>query len=44
MVDLREAIDAAKGEVRIIKMQGTEQPVTNVSSTFTSGEASQFQR
>ncbi|MGC2409843.1 MAG: choloylglycine hydrolase family protein [Methyloceanibacter sp.] len=44
MVDLKQAVDAAKGEARVIKMEGTEQPVTNVSSTFTSGKASQFQR
>jgi len=43
MVDLKQAVDAAKGEARVIKMEGTEQPVTNVSSTFTSGKASQFQ-
>ena len=31
MVDLKQAVDAAKGEARVIKMDGTEQPVTNAS-------------
>ena len=44
MVDLKQAVDAAKGEARLIKMEGTEQPVTDVSTTFTSGDASQSQR
>ena len=39
MVDLKQAVDAAKGEMRTIKMEGEEQPVTNVSSTFMSGKA-----
>ncbi len=39
MVDLRQAVDAAKGEMRTVKMEGEEQPVTNVSSTFMSGKA-----
>ena len=44
VVDLKQAVDAAKGEARVIKMEGTEEPITNVSSAFTSGKASQFQR
>jgi choloylglycine hydrolase len=34
MVDLKQAVDAAKGQLKIIKMEGTEQPIANVSSTF----------
>jgi choloylglycine hydrolase len=34
MVDLKEAMDAAKGEVRIIKMQGLTQPIANVSTAL----------
>jgi choloylglycine hydrolase len=44
MVDLKQAVDAAKGEARVIKMDGTEQPIADVSTTFTSGNASQSQR
>jgi choloylglycine hydrolase len=37
MVDLREAIDAANGAVRTIKMEGATQPIANVSTSFASG-------
>ena len=36
MVDLKEAMDAAKGEVRVIKMQGLTQPIANVSTELAS--------
>jgi choloylglycine hydrolase len=32
MVDLKQALDAAKGKVATIKMQGLVQPVTDVSA------------
>jgi choloylglycine hydrolase len=32
MVDLKEAVDAAKGEVSTIEMEGTKQPIANVSA------------
>ncbi|MGK2923373.1 MAG: hypothetical protein ACSLE4_11430, partial [Methyloceanibacter sp.] len=32
MVDLKEAIKAAKGEIRIIEMEKSTQPVANVSA------------
>jgi choloylglycine hydrolase len=38
MVDLKQAVDAAKGEVRIIKMEGTAQPIANVSTEFMAGK------
>jgi choloylglycine hydrolase len=38
MVDLKEAVEAAKGEVRIIKMEGTTQPITNASANFIAGK------
>jgi choloylglycine hydrolase len=37
MVDLKQALDAAKGKVSTIKMQGLTQPVDNVSADLTSG-------
>jgi choloylglycine hydrolase len=37
MVDLWEAMDAAKGEVKVIKMQGLTQPIANVSTDLASG-------
>jgi choloylglycine hydrolase len=40
MVDLKQAVDAAHGETRLIKME-SEQPVANVSSTFMSGKAAE---
>ena len=32
MVDLKQAVDAAKGEIATIEMEGTKQPINNVSS------------
>jgi choloylglycine hydrolase len=37
MVDLKQALDAAKGKVSTIKMQGLTQPIDNVSTDLTSG-------
>jgi choloylglycine hydrolase len=34
MVDLKQAVDAAKGDVQIIKMEGTSQPIANASTNF----------
>jgi choloylglycine hydrolase len=34
MVDLKQAIDAAKGEIQTIKMEGTSQPIANASINF----------
>jgi hypothetical protein len=34
MVDLKQAVDAAKGEMRPIPMESV-QPIENVSKTFT---------
>ncbi len=36
MVDLKEAIAAAKGEIGVIEMEQTEQPIANVSANVTS--------
>ena len=38
MVDLKEAVDAAKGEVRTIEMEGTMQPIANASTNFIAGK------
>lgn len=38
MVDLKEAIAAAKGEVRTIQMEGTAQPIANASTNFIAGK------
>jgi choloylglycine hydrolase len=38
MVDLRQAIEAAKGETRVIQMEGTIQPINNVSTNFMAGK------
>ena len=38
MVDLRKAVDAAKGEIRQIKME-SNQPIVDASTTFISGKA-----
>jgi choloylglycine hydrolase len=35
MVDLKQAVEAAKGEIATIEMEGTEQPIANVSSNTT---------
>jgi choloylglycine hydrolase len=35
MVDLKQAVDAAKGEVATIEMEGTKQPIANVSANTT---------
>jgi choloylglycine hydrolase len=32
VVDLKQAVDAAKGEIATIEMEGTKQPINNVSS------------
>ena len=37
MVDLKQAVEAAKGEPRTIKMEST-QPVANASTNFMSGK------
>ena len=37
MVDLKQAVEAAKGEPRTIKMEST-QPIANASTTFMSGK------
>jgi choloylglycine hydrolase len=34
MVDLKQAVDAAKGEIQTIKMEGTSQPIGNASTNF----------
>ncbi len=39
MVDLKEAVAAAKGEISTIEMEGTTQPVANVSASVSSGAA-----
>ena len=36
MVDLKEAVVAAKGELSTIEMEGTKQPIANVSASVTS--------
>ena len=38
MVDLRQAVDAAKGETRVIQMEGSTQPITNASTNFMAGK------
>jgi len=38
MVDLKQAVDAAKGQVGVIEMEISAQPVANVSSTVKSGK------
>jgi hypothetical protein len=38
VVDLKEAVEAAKGEVRILKMEGTPQPITDASTNFVAGK------
>ena len=38
MVDLKQAIDATKGEMGSIKMEGTTHPVANASSSLQSGK------
>jgi len=38
VVDLKEAVEAAKGEVRILKMEGTSQPITDASTNFVAGK------
>jgi choloylglycine hydrolase len=39
MVDLKEAVAAAKGEISTVEMEGTTQPIANVSASVTSGAA-----
>ena len=36
MVDLKQAIDAAKGEISVIEMEGTKEQIANVSASTTS--------
>jgi len=38
MVDLKEAVDAAKGEIATIEMEGTRQPYANVSAALKRGK------
>jgi choloylglycine hydrolase len=38
MVDLKEAVDAAKGEMRTIEMEGTTQTIGNASTSFVAGK------
>jgi choloylglycine hydrolase len=38
MVDLKEAVAAAKGEMRTIEMEGTAQPIVNASTNFAAGK------
>jgi hypothetical protein len=38
MVDLKQAVEAAKGEVRSIEMEGTTQPITDASANFVAGK------
>ena len=38
MVDLKQAGEAAKGEVRIIKMEGTSEDIANASTNFVAGK------
>lgn len=37
MVDLKEALEAAKGEIKIIDMEASKQPIANVSADVESG-------
>ena len=39
MVDLKQAVDSAKGEISTIEMEGTKQPIADVSSDTTVLEA-----
>jgi len=38
MVDLKQAVDAAKGEMRTIEMEGSTQSITNASTKFIAGK------
>ena len=38
MVDLKQAVAAAKGETATIKMDTSTQPIANASTTFMSGK------
>ena len=38
VVDLKEAVEAAKGKVRILKMEGTSQPIADASTNFVAGK------
>ena len=38
VVDLKEAVAAAKGEVRTIEMEGTMQSIANASTNFIAGK------
>ena len=38
MVDLKEAVAAAKGEMRTIEMEGTTQAIGNASTSFVAGK------
>ena len=37
MVDLKEAVAAAKGETRTIQMEGTTEAIANASTNFVAG-------
>jgi choloylglycine hydrolase len=37
MVDLKQAVAAANGEIRIIDMEGSAQPITDASTSFVAG-------
>ncbi|MBK5197805.1 MAG: linear amide C-N hydrolase, partial [Methyloceanibacter sp.] len=36
MVDLKQAVDAAKGEISVIEMEGTKEQIANISASTTS--------
>jgi hypothetical protein len=38
VVALKEAVEAAKGDVRILKMEGRTQPTTDASTNFVAGK------
>ena len=38
MVDLKEAIEAAKGEIKTISMEASKQPIANVSANVGGGK------
>jgi len=38
VVALKEAVEAAKGDVRILKMEGTTQAIGNASTSFVAGK------
>ena len=38
MIDLKQALAAANGEMRTIKMEGTAQPIADASTSFVAGK------